>query len=195
MPCGPDVEKLAAGGDLPRHVQPAGRGNVDADEVDQPFGYQENPFVAIDEKLAHGDRATGLLPQRFKPGDILGREGILHEERAVGLDRLAELNGLVRRDTFVYVMQELHIESQLGPQLIEHLDRVVDVWRGLEHRRGRNAHGPHLQHLRRGGRLYAVTGETGYRQLYPDITITLRHPFAHLVFEFGKLARGSVTVQ
>src|SRR5262249_16437529 len=116
MPCRADVEKLAAGGDLPRHVQTARGGNVDPDEVDQPFGHKKNPLVAVHEQLAHGNRATGLLPQRLKPGDILGREGIFHEERSVRLDCLAKLNSLVRRNTLVDVMQEFDVKAQLVSQ-------------------------------------------------------------------------------
>src|SRR5262249_29287061 len=60
MPGRADVEKLAARRDLPRHVQAARCGDVDADEIDEPLGHQENPLVPVYEKLPHGDRATGL---------------------------------------------------------------------------------------------------------------------------------------
>src|SRR6266849_10126163 len=113
VPGRPNIEKLAAGGDLAALVQAAGGGLVDADEIDQPLRDQREPFVAIDEQLAHGERGCRLLAKNAKPAHVLGGEGILHEERTVGLDGLAEQAGLVGVRTLVDVVDQLNIEAEL----------------------------------------------------------------------------------
>src|SRR5262245_55112266 len=104
---------------------------MDADKVNQALSHQEHPLVPIDEQLAHRDCAASLLPQRAEPGNIFWSERILHEERPVRLHCLAELNGLIRRDALVDIVQEFHIETDLRPQLIEHLYRVIHIRRWL----------------------------------------------------------------
>src|SRR3954468_18508542 len=105
MPGGADIEELTAGCDLSGHVESSGRGDVDANEVDQPLGCEENPFISIYKQLAHRNRATGLLTQCSEPGDIFRSERIFHEERPVRLNRLAQLNCLIWRKSFVHIVE------------------------------------------------------------------------------------------
>ena len=63
MPCRPHAEELAERRDLARRRQAADLRDVDADEVDQPFGNERQVLLHRVEQLAHRDRDARLLPQ------------------------------------------------------------------------------------------------------------------------------------
>ena len=137
MPGRPDVEELAAGSDLAGHAQAADRRDMQPDEVDPAVGHKRQPLVAIDEQLSHRQGSRCLRTEMLKPRRVLGRETVFEEEQAERFQRLRELDGLDRGNTLVDVVDQLDIESELRTQVLEHLDRVVDVRSGLEDGEGR----------------------------------------------------------
>jgi hypothetical protein len=58
---------------------------------------------------------------------LLGRHRILEEEQPVWLERLAECDRLRQRDALVHVVQQLHLLSERGPQMLEELRQHAHV--------------------------------------------------------------------
>ena len=114
VPGGADAEELAERRHLARRAQAADLRDVDADEVDQPLGDERHVFVLRVEQLAHRDRDARLLAQQPEVVVLLGRERVFEEEQAVRLERLAEVDRLVRRDPLVHVVQQLDLVAELA---------------------------------------------------------------------------------
>src|SRR5262245_18288047 len=133
MPCRPNVEEFTTCSHLPCHVEPADGGDVNTYEIDQPLGDEKNPLVAVDEQLPHCNRATRLLPQCAKPRNVLGRERVLHEDWTARLHSFAQLDRLIRRNSFMNIVEQLDIEDDLRPELLKHSDRVVHIRSRLEY--------------------------------------------------------------
>ena len=78
---------------------------MDADEVDQPLLDEGQVLVLRVEELAHRDRDARLLAQQPEVVVVFGRERILEEEQAIGLERLAQIDPLVEGHALVDVVQ------------------------------------------------------------------------------------------
>ena len=92
VPRGAHIEELAAVRDLAAHVQAAHCRLMAANEVDPAIGHQRQPFIAIGEELAHGQRRGGLLAEDLEPAHIFRAERVFHIERPVLLDGFAQFD-------------------------------------------------------------------------------------------------------
>ena len=117
----------------------------------QRFGHQRQPFVAVDEQLAHRQRASRSAGGAcWNQAASSGAKRILEEEQPVRLQGLRELDGLGRGHALVDVVEQLDVEAELRAQVVEHLDRVVDVGRRARRPARGDPRGPRLSHVLRG---------------------------------------------
>ena len=98
-----------------------------ANEVDQPLGDQRQPFVRIDEQLAHGLRRRALLAHQPKAGDLLGRKRVFEEEQAVWFEQLGQRHRVMWMQVLVHVVGELEAKAKLVAKVGEHLGNVFEV--------------------------------------------------------------------
>ena len=84
------------------------------------------------EQLAHRDRRGALLPDLAEIGDVLGRKRVLDEEQLELFEILAELDGLIRSDSLVDVVQELNFVAELFPAGFEQFHDLPAVGGRLE---------------------------------------------------------------
>jgi hypothetical protein len=65
------------------------------------------------------------LTENLKPAYIFRSNGIFQEERTIGLDRFAQLDGLVGGWPLVYEVNESYVEPNLRAYVVEHLNGRV----------------------------------------------------------------------
>src|SRR4051812_15554827 len=93
--------------------------NRHAEIVDQLFGDQELRIPDGVEDLADGERRRGVLTDDAESLLKFRRDGILHPEQMMGLERLSKTRRLDGSQAVMHVVQQVNILTERLPQLFE----------------------------------------------------------------------------
>lgn len=127
MPCDLYAELFREDLQLPRRGDAADLTDVDPDKVNQLFGDQPLPLLAVVKQLPLRKGGAGLLPQAAEPGQLFQRQGVFQKKELQGLQLLGELNGLDGGDPLMDIVDELDFVPLPLADPLEQLDGVPQI--------------------------------------------------------------------
>ena len=132
VPCGTNTEGVREYGDVARRRDPTHLADMHTNEVDELVHDQTSPLMRIVEQLAHRKGSSALLAHRSEPSDVLWRKHVLEEEESILLDVFRELHGVDWIEPLVYVVQQLDLGAELGPDVFDHCEHRARVGARVE---------------------------------------------------------------